>query len=435
MKRVDWNELDAAGRAAVLERPLQARNRERATAVAAIIAQVRDGGDEALKALTEKFDRARLDDLAVPAADVDAAEAILAPALKNAIEEAHGRIAAFHRAALPQPVRVETAPGVVCERMPRSVARVGLYVPAGSAPLPSTALMLGVPAKLAGCREVLLCTPPRPDGSVDPAVLYAARLCGIERVYRLGGVQAIAAMALGTASVSRCDKLFGPGNGWVTEAKLQVSAEPGGPAIDMPAGPSEVLVIADADADPRFVAADLLSQAEHGADSQVLLLTDAPTLAQAVGEEIERQLPLLSREAIARRALEASCVVCMDSLARAVEVSNAYAPEHLILNVTDPRTLLDRVESAGSVFLGAWSPESVGDYCSGTNHVLPTYGHARAWSGVSVASFMKQLTVQTLSADGLRGIGECAMTLAQAEGLDAHARAVGLRLATLEETA
>lgn len=435
MKSYDWNRLDAGGRATVLERPAQKLNRERAESVAAILAQVRKGGDDALKAITKRLDRARLEDLAVPAAEFDTAEAMLAPALKAAIAEARERIETFHRVALPKPVRVETAPGVVCERVSRPVARVGLYVPAGSAPLPSTALMLGVPARLAGCRKVVLCTPPRPDGSVDPAVLYAARLCGIGRVFRIGGAQAIAAMAVGTESVPRCDKLFGPGNSWVTEAKQQVSAEPGGPAIDMPAGPSEVLVIADAAANPRFIAADLLSQAEHGPDSQVLLVTDAPNLIRPVLDEIERQVSTLSRESTARQALEASRVLRVESLAQAAEVSNAYAPEHLILNVADPRALLERIDSAGSVFLGAWSPESVGDYCSGTNHVLPTYGHARAWSGVSVATFLKQVTVQHLSADGLRCIGGCAVTLAEAEGLDAHARAVSLRLAALEETA
>lgn len=435
MTPLDWSALDARERRHVLERPAQQHNRERGAAVAKIIGRVRREGDAALREMTARLDGCTLDSLAVDPEDFDAAEAGLAAPLKQAIAEARARIEAFHRTAIPQAVRVETAPGVVCERMPRPIPRVGLYVPAGSAPLPSTALMLGVPAALAGCREVVLCTPPRADGSVDPAVLYAARLCGIERVFRLGGAQAIAAMALGTESVSRCDKLFGPGNAWVTEAKQQVTATPGGPAIDMPAGPSEVLVIADDSADPRFVAADLLSQAEHGPDSQVLLVTDCDALAATVVDEVERQVRLLPRKEIARQALSSSRIVRVQSLAQAVEVSNAYAPEHLILNVADPRALLPRIDSAGSVFLGAWSPESVGDYCSGTNHVLPTYGHARAWSGVSVASFMKQVTVQELSAEGLQGIGACAVTLAQAEGLDAHARAVSLRLEMLEVSA
>lgn len=432
MIRVDWNTLDSAAQRDLLQRPAQQCNDERAATVAAIIARVRCEGDEALRALSAQYDGCQLDDLLVPVDDFDAAESVLSAKLKRAIADARGRIEVFHRATVPRPVRLETAAGVICERVPRAIANVGLYVPAGSAPLPSTALMLGVPAQLAGCRQVILCTPPRPDGSVDPAVLYAARLCGIETVFRLGGAQAIAAMALGTASVPRCDKLFGPGNAWVTDAKQQVMALSGGPAIDMPAGPSEVLVIADESADPVFVAADLLSQAEHGPDSQVLLVTDSRALAGKVVTEIDRQLSALSRQSIARQALACSRIICVRSVQQAIDVSNSYAPEHLILNVEQPRKLLESIENAGSVFLGAWSPESVGDYCSGTNHVLPTYGHARAWSGVSTDSFMKQMTVQQLSADGLRDIGDCTITLATAEGLDGHARAVSLRLDALK---
>src|SRR5699024_5244526 len=301
--------------------------------------------------------------LAVAPAEIEAAEAALPARLKQAMHDAKARIEAFHRAGMQSSVRVQTAPGVWCERVSRPIARVGLYVPAGSAPLPSTALMLGVPAALAGCPEVVLCTPPRADGSVDAAVLHAAGLCGITRIFRLGGAQAIAAMALGTDSVPACDKLFGPGNAWVTEAKCQVSGLPGGPAIDMPAGPSEVLVIADAGADPDFVAADLLSQAEHGPDSQVLLLSDSDALLDTVAERVAAQLADLPRAGIARQALARSRLLRVATLEEAVRVSNAYAPEHLILNVREPRMWLDRVESAGSVFLGAWSPESMGDYC------------------------------------------------------------------------
>lgn len=330
---------------------------------------------------------------------------------------------------------VETAPGVRVERVLRPIAKVGLYVPAGSAPLPSTALMLGVPAGLAGCREVVLCSPARADGRCDEAVLYAARVTGVHRVFKLGGAQAIAAMAYGTGSVPRCDKLFGPGNAWVTEAKLQVSGDPDGAAIDMPAGPSEVLVIADGKADPEFVAADLLSQAEHGPDSQVILLSPSDALLDRVAVEVERQCAALPRASIATQALAQSRLILVDSLAQAVAVSNRYAPEHLILQVTEPRALLDGIDSAGSIFLGAWTPESVGDYCSGSNHVLPTYGYARSYSGVSVASFQKQITVQELSADGLRAIGPCTATLAEAEQLEAHRRAVTLRLAALEARA
>jgi histidinol dehydrogenase len=291
--------------------------------------------------------------------------------------------------------------------------------------------MLGVPAHIAGCREVVLCSPARADGWCDEAVLYAARLTSVHKVFKLGGAQAIAAMACGTESVPKCDKLFGPGNAWVTEAKLQVSSDPDGAAIDMPAGPSEVLVIADADANPVFVAADLLSQAEHGPDSQVILLSPSAALLDRVAAEVERQCAVLPRAEIARQALAQSRLIAVDSLAQAVEVSNRYAPEHLILQVAEPRALLDGIDSAGSIFLGQWTPESVGDYCSGSNHVLPTYGHARSYSGVSVASFQKQISVQEVSADGLRQIGPCTATLAAAEQLEAHRRAVTLRLEAL----
>ena len=429
MQRIDWNALDTDARAAALERPLRMRDAELRDGVARIIGQVRADGDTALRLLTRRHDGVQLDALEVGVAEFDAADAEVAPALQDAIAEAALRIEHFHAATAPQPLRVETAPGVVCERMLRPITRVGLYVPAGSAPLPSTVLMLAVPARLAGCREIVMCTPPRADGRCDPLVLHAARRCGVRRVFKLGGAQAIAAMALGSASVPRCDKLFGPGNGWVTEAKQQVAALPGGPAIDMPAGPSEVLVIADADADPGIVAADLLSQAEHGPDSQVLLVSPDADLIAKVQDEVLRQCALLPRAAIAQQALAASRAIQVQDLAQAAAVSNDYAPEHLILQVREPRALLEAVHSAGSVFLGAWSPESVGDYCSGTNHVLPTDGHARAWSGVSVASFLKQITVQELDQAGLRGIGACAVALAQSEGLDAHARAVTLRLA------
>ena len=429
---LEWAALDAASRRAALRRPVQERGEELSAAVTRILDQVRADGDASLRALTRRYDGCELAELAVSDAEFAEAETRLDPTLKQAIGEAKARIEAFHRAAAPQPVTVETAPGVVCERVTRPIARVGLYVPAGSAPLPSTALMLGVPAQIAKNPQVVMCTPAGKDGRADAAVLYVASLCGIRRVFKLGGAQAIAAMAFGTESVPACDKLFGPGNSYVTEAKRQVSALSDGPAIDMPAGPSEVLVIADASASAEFVAADLLSQAEHGPDSQVLLLADDRAVLEATRDALERQLALLPRSDIARVALSKSRLIRVASLAEAVAISNDYAPEHLILNVREPRALLPTVENAGSIFLGAWSPEAVGDYCSGTNHVLPTYGYARAWSGVSVASFVKQITVQELSADGLRAIGPSAATLARAESLNAHERAVTLRLAALE---
>lgn len=427
MNRLIWSRLDLEQRGAALRRPVQAVAQRTRDAVAAVLAEVRQLGDAALREFTSRFDGVALDDFEVGAAEFAAAESAVAPALKQAMQEAAARIEAFHRAGMAQPYAVETAPGVVCERMIRPIPRVGLYVPAGSAPLPSTALMLGVPARLAGCREVILCTPPRADGSADPAVLVAARLTGVTRVFKLGGAQAIAAMAFGTGSVPRCDKLFGPGNSYVTEAKQQV-AQAGVAAIDMPAGPSEVLVIADAGADPAFVAADLLSQAEHGPDSQVLLLSDAPALLDRVARELDRQLAVLPRAAIARQALSASRLIEVERLDDAFTISNEYAPEHLILALREPRAWLERVEAAGSVFLGDYTPEALGDYCSGTNHVLPTSGAARAYSGVSVASFQNFVSVQAASRAGIGRIGECALTLARAEGLDAHANAVALRL-------
>jgi histidinol dehydrogenase len=431
MKRIDWNKLDEASRTSALARPTQSRVEELRQGVGQIVATVRSGGDAALRELSARYDRCALDAIEVNQAEFVAAEAKLASELKAAICEAAARIEAFHSAAAPQPVGVNTATGVRVERILRPINRVGLYVPAGSAPLPSTALMLGVPARIAGCREVVMCTPARADGTCDEAVLFTARSVGVHRVFKLGGAQAIAAMAYGTESVPRCDKLFGPGNAWVTEAKLQVSADPDGAAIDMPAGPSEVLVIADAGANPVFVAADLLSQAEHGPDSQVILVSASADMLDKVAAEVDRQCAELPRGAIAEQALAQSRLIEVDSLAQAVEVSNRYAPEHLILQVDAARDLLDGIESAGSIFVGAWTPESVGDYCSGSNHVLPTYGYARSYSGVSVASYQKQITVQELDPNGLRTIGPCTVTLAAAEQLEAHRRAVTLRLAAL----
>ena len=435
MNRIDWDALDEIARGEALARPAQSRADELRRGVEQIIAAVREKGDVALRELSAKYDHCTLDAIEVDEAEFTAAEASLDPALKAAIHEAAARIELFHRAAAPQPVGVDTAPGVRVERILRPISRVGLYVPAGTAPLPSTALMLGIPAQIAGCRQVVLCSPARADGRCDEAVLYAARVTGVHKVFKLGGAQAIAAMAYGTASVPRCDKLFGPGNSWVTEAKLQVSTDPDGAAIDMPAGPSEVLVIADAEANPVFVAADLLSQAEHGPDSQVILLSPSTALLDKVAIEVDRQCAELPRGDIAEKALAQSRSIAVDSLAQAIAVSNRYAPEHLILQVAEPRALLDGIDSAGSIFLGAWTPESVGDYCSGSNHVLPTYGYARSYSGVSVASYQKQITVQEVSEEGLRNIGPCTATLAAVEQLEAHRRAVTLRLAALEARA
>ena len=428
MKRIVWNSIDSAARTALLRRPAQVAAPGTSVAVAAILETVRIGGDAALRDYTERFDGAAMQDFAVAEAEFANAAAELSPALRLAINEAAARIRDFHKAGMSAEFEVETASGVTCGRILRAIPRVGLYVPAGSAPLPSTALMLGVPASLAGCDDIVLCTPPRRDGSADPAVLFAAHCCGISRVFKLGGAQAIAAMAFGTESLPRCDKLFGPGNAFVTEAKRQVSMMESGAGIDMPAGPSEVLVIADAGANPVFVAADLLSQAEHGPDSQVVLIGDNDALLDAVLQEVERQVESLPRSAVARQALAASLAIRVDSLAQAFEISNDYAPEHLILALRDARAWLPRVRSAGSIFLGDWAPEALGDYCSGTNHVLPTSGAARWCSGLSVASFQTAITVQEVTRSGLDAIGPCAVELASAEGLDGHRLAVTLRL-------
>lgn len=432
MKRLDWNSLDAADRAAALARPPLSRSPRLRDEVAHIIAQVRSRGDTALREFTARFDGCELDAFEIGVEESARAEDALDGVLKRAMDEAAARIEAFHRACAPQPVSMETAPGVRVERILRPIARVGLYVPAGNAPLPSTALMLGIPARIAGCSDAIMCTPPRSDGSCDPAVLYAARCCGVQRIFKLGGAQAIAAMAFGSGSVPKCDKLFGPGNAWATEAKLQVSVEPDGAAIDMPAGPSEVLVIADEHADAKFVAADLLAQAEHGPDSQAILLSPSRELLDATTGQLQRLCEELPRADIARASLAHGRAILVESLQEAVTLSNRYAPEHLILHVARPRSLLEEIANAGSVFLGAWTPETLGDYCSGSNHVLPTYGHARSCSGVSVASFLKSITVQEASETGLRAIGPCAATIAAAEKLDAHRNAVALRLAALE---
>ena len=427
VQRVSWGSLDSSARSEVLQRPTQVVAAQTRATVADIIDDVRARGDAALRELTSRLDRVALSSCEVTAEEFSEAEAAVSAQLLTAMREAAARIERFHAAGSVQPYAVETAPGVSCERVVRPIRRVGLYVPAGSAPLPSTALMLGIPARLAGCREVVLCTPPRADGRADPAVLVAARLTGVHRVFKLGGAQAIAAMAFGTDSVPRCDKLFGPGNAYVTEAKQQV-AQAGVAAIDMPAGPSEVLVIADDGADAAFVAADLLSQAEHGPDSQVLLLSDSEALLARVERALEAQLRALPRAEVASAALAQSRLVLVDTLEQAFEISNSYAPEHLIVALREPRAWLSRVEAAGSVFLGDFTPEALGDYCSGTNHVLPTAGAARAYSGVSVASFQNFISVQAATRAGIDGIGACAVTLAEAEGLEAHANAVRLRL-------
>ncbi|CAI2319022.1 histidinal/histidinol dehydrogenase [Vibrio parahaemolyticus] len=427
MRTVVWQSLSEEQQDAILERPAIAEGANITAAVADVIAKVRTQGDAALLELTEKFDRVKPESIRVPSKEINAASERLSAEMKQALEQAYSNIAKFHKAQKPQPIKVETQPGVMCEQVTRPIQKVGLYIPGGSAPLPSTVLMLGVPAKIAGCRKVVLCSPP----PIADEILYVAKLCGIDEVYNVGGGQAVAAMAYGTKSVSKVDKIFGPGNAYVTEAKRQVSNDFRGAAIDMPAGPSEVLVIADETADPDFIAADLLSQAEHGPDSQVVLVTPSPIVADKVTDAVQRQLKALSRADIAQKALASSLIIISESITQAVSISNYYGPEHLIVQTKNPRELLPLLDNAGSIFLGDWSPESAGDYASGTNHVLPTYGYTRTYSSLGLADFSKRMTVQELSAEGLQNLAPTVVTMAEAEGLDAHKRAVTIRVEKL----
>jgi histidinol dehydrogenase len=408
----DWDSLSAADRGAALARPTQESRAEIAAVAAEVVNAVRQKGDAALYSYTERFDAVRLETLAVSDKEFSQARGFLTSQQHAALETAIANVHRFHSAQLPQPLSLETTPGVRCERIFRAISTVGLYVPAGSAPLPSAVVMLAVPARIAGCPNRILCTPPARNGMANPAVLVAAQLCGITTVFKVGGAQAIAALAYGTEQL--------------------VAADPAGAACDMPAGPSEVMVVADDKARADFVASDLLAQAEHDTQAQAILVTSSRRLAEAVSAEVQKQTQLLSRRAILEKSLAACRCIVVRDIEAAIHVANQYAAEHLILEVEDPRSWLPRIQNAGSVFLGAWSPEPMGDYCSGTNHVLPTYGYARAYSGLSVLDFVKGITVQELSPTGLRNLGPVAVELAKLEGLDAHASAVSRRLDVLE---
>nr|WP_250131799.1 histidinol dehydrogenase [Vibrio crassostreae] len=429
MRTVVWQSLSESQQDSVLERPAITEGANITATVSDVIAKVRNEGDAALRELTAKFDGVTPESIRVSSGEIEEACARLTPEMKQALEQAYSNIAKFHEAQKPQPIKVETQPGVVCEQVTRAINTVGLYIPGGSAPLPSTVLMLGVPAQIAGCRKVVLCSPP----PIADEILYVAKLCKIDEVYNVGGGQAVAAMAYGTESVAKVDKIFGPGNAYVTEAKRQVSNDFRGAAIDMPAGPSEVLVIADETADADFIAADLLSQAEHGPDSQVVLVTPSPVIADQVTEAVQRQLKELSRANIAQQALASSLIIIAESITQAIAISNFYGPEHLIVQTKNPRELLPLLDNAGSIFLGDWSPESAGDYASGTNHVLPTYGYTKTYSSLGLADFSKRMTVQELTADGLKGLAPTVVTMAEAEGLDAHKRAVTIRVEKLNK--
>lgn len=400
-------------------------------AVRSLINKVRTEGDRALLELEERFDAVRLSSLAVTPEEMEAASRQVAEPLKAAIRLAKQNIETFHSSQRFVGKKVETMPGVTCWQKAVGIEKVGLYVPGGTAPLFSTVLMLAVPAQIAGCREIVLCTPPDQTGGVHPAILFAAQLAGVSRIYKVGGAQAIAAMAYGTESIPRVYKIFGPGNQYVTAAKQLVSLH--GVAIDMPAGPSEVVVLADETAQPSFVAADLLSQAEHGVDSQVLLVTPSQRLQQAVKEEVEKQLAVLPRREIAACALANSRLIQVRNLAEAVRLVNAYAPEHLIIETAHYREVAEQITHAGSVFLGSLTPESAGDYASGTNHTLPTNGYARAYSGVSLDSFIRKITFQEIQAEGIQAIGPAIEEMAASEQLEAHKNAVTVRLNALKQ--
>lgn len=428
MRTVVWNDLSAKEQAQVLQRPVQMSAQSLEENVRAIGNAIQQEGDAALIRFTEKFDKTALTDVVLPQSAFAKAEQNLSDEFKQAIQNAYNNIYKFHEAQKPAPISIETQKGVLCEVLTRPIEKVGLYIPGGTAPLFSTVLMLAIPAKIAGCKRIVLASPP----TIADEIIYAAQLCGIDTIYTIGGAQAVFALGLGTEKVEKVDKIFGPGNSYVTEAKRQVSQMMNGAAIDMPAGPSEVLVIADENANPDFVASDLLSQAEHGTDSQVILVTTSQTMADKVNVSLDYWLNQLSRKDTAIESLKHSTTIIVNSLDKAVQVSNSYAPEHLIIQTDDARALLNDIQHAGSVFLGKYSAESMGDYASGTNHVLPTYGYAKTVSSLGLADFSKRMTVQEISKDGLKDLGPVVSLLAEKELLDAHKLAVDIRLKTIQ---
>lgn len=423
-----WKRLSNDQKKVMLQRPSAALSQELTQKVSDLIKKVQLQGDEALFSLTQQFDKVDLSTLTVTQEEFDAAMNQMQPQAIQSFERVISQLTAFHQPQKISNYIVETSPGIVCERIVVPIQRVGLYVPAGSAPLVSTVLMLGVPSRLAACPLRILCAPPNQEGKIDPYILVAARLCGIENIFKVGGAQAIAAMAYGTESIPQVDKIFGPGNRWVTLAKMLVSLDPQGAQLDMPAGPSEVMVIADDEANPAYVAADLLSQAEHGDDSQVILVCMSEAFAMAVNQQLKIQLDTLSRANRAAQSLQISLCIVVENQNDAITIANDYAPEHLILQLDNPRLYLPLIFTAGSLFLGSYSPESVGDYASGTNHVLPTAGFARSYSGLSLRDFTRTMSVQELTQEGLASIAETIRTLTDIEGLDAHQKAIDIRL-------
>lgn len=413
----------------ILERPTQTVEDIEAT-VSQIFSEVQKNGDQAIKKYTSFFDNVKLDDLVVSQAEIDSASTEVSAELKDAIAIAKANITKFHKAQETSKVEIETTQGVRCWQEKRAIQKVGLYIPGGTAPLFSTILMLAVPAKIAGCNEIVLCTPPNKEGKVNPAILYTAQLCGITKIYKVGGIQAIAGMTFGSETISKVYKIFGPGNQFVTVAKQLATKY--GIAIDMPAGPSELLVVADESANAEFVASDLLSQAEHGTDSQVLLVTTSENFLTKVEKAVESQLEALPRKEIATKAIENSKLIYLEDDQTALNLINEYGPEHFIICVKDEEFYTNGIQNAGSVFVGNYTPESAGDYASGTNHTLPTNGYAKAYSGVNLASFQKSMTFQKISKEGIQNIGNAIELMAAAEGLQAHKNAVSLRLESLK---
>ncbi|CAL7959176.1 histidinal/histidinol dehydrogenase [Gammaproteobacteria bacterium] len=423
-----WKNLSKIEQIKLLDRPIQTNDAGLKSRVQDIIKGVRIGGDMALKNLTLQYDGVRLDDIQVGNDEFASAYKQIKNSTYQAIMRAMQQISIFHNKRKPIDIQIETSPGIVCATQTKPIRRAGLYVPNGSAPLVSTVLMLGIPAQIANCSIRVLCSPPTKTGTIDPHILVAADLCGIDKVYKVGGAQAIAAMAYGTETIPKVDKIFGPGNSFVTQAKMLVAQDVMGAVYDMPAGPSEVMVIADHNANPKFIAADLLSQAEHGGDSQAILICTDIIVSNKVNQEIKRQIERLPRRLIAEQALKNSCLILVDTAMEAISIANEYAAEHLILQIKQPRSYLPAITCAGSIFLGPWSPESTGDYASGTNHVLPTYGFAKVLSGLSVGDFMKTTTIQELTKKGLGSIAETVKELARVEGLEAHRNAIDVRI-------
>jgi len=431
MRRFVWKNLGEEARGLALARPQTISDNSLNAGVQEILSDVRQNGDEALNRLTQKFDGVVVDALELPKTDLKAAWDALPPSDQAVIERARRNIKLFHEAQIQGPIEVETEPGVVCQRISRAIETAGLYVPGGTAPLVSTLLMLAVPAQVAGVQNRIVVTPPSKDGRVNTTILAAAYRCNVSRLFIVGGAQAIAALAYGTETIPKCDKIYGPGNSWVAAAKSLVAQETGGPAIDLPAGPSEAMVVADNAADPIFVASDLLSQAEHDTVAQVVCVATSSKVAESIEAELEKQVAELPREKIARASLKHGRMIIAEERADIIDIINRYAPEHLVVQLRDPDTYVGAIRNAGSIFLGPWTPESVGDYASGTNHTLPTNGAARAYSGITLESFLKYMSVQKLTKQGLKRLGPAVERLAEMEGLEAHKRAVSLRLETL----